>query len=113
LEQAVVNLIDNAIKYSASGQTVAVEAEQTDMEMVISVRDEGCGISREHLPRIFERFYRVDKARSREQGGTGLGLAIVKHIALVHGGSLSVRSAVGRGSTFHLRLPAAPVAART
>jgi two-component system, OmpR family, phosphate regulon sensor histidine kinase PhoR len=72
---------------------------------VISVRDEGPGIPREHLPRLFERFYRVDKARSRDLGGTGLGLAIVKHITQAHGGSVSVDSVVGRGSTFRIHLP--------
>jgi two-component system phosphate regulon sensor histidine kinase PhoR len=72
---------------------------------VITVGDQGVGISREHLPRLFERFYRVDKARSRDLGGTGLGLSIVKHIAQVHGGSVSVDSLVGRGSTFRIHLP--------
>ena len=73
--------------------------------LVIDVRDQGVGIPHNHLDRIFERFYRVDKARSRERGGTGLGLAIVKHIAQVHGGQVSVTSTVGQGSTFTLRLP--------
>ena len=72
---------------------------------MITVADQGVGISREHLPRLFERFYRVDKARSRDLGGTGLGLSIVKHIAQVHGGSVSVDSVVGRGSTFRIHLP--------
>ena len=72
---------------------------------MITVTDQGVGISREHLPRLFERFYRVDKARSRDLGGTGLGLSIVKHIAQVHGGSVSVDSLVGRGSTFRIHLP--------
>ena len=72
----------------------------------MSVQDEGIGIPQEHLPRLFERFYRVDKARSRERGGTGLGLAIVKHIAQVHGGQVSVVSTLGEGSTFTLHLPA-------
>lgn len=105
LEQAVVNLIDNAIKYSDSGKTVHVEAAETDSETIIAVRDEGCGIAKEHLPRLFERFYRVDRARSRELGGTGLGLAIVKHIANVHGGQVTVESTLGKGSTFTLHLP--------
>jgi two-component system, OmpR family, phosphate regulon sensor histidine kinase PhoR len=105
LEQAVINLLDNAVKYSPAGQTVRLEAERTETEVVIRVTDHGCGISREHLPRIFERFYRVDKARSRKLGGTGLGLAIVKHIAQVHGGRADVESAVGRGSVFSLHLP--------
>jgi len=105
LEQAVINLIDNAIKYSPAGQTIYVEAAGTESEVVIRVRDCGCGISREHLPRIFERFYRGDKARSRKLGGSGLGLAIVKHIAQVHNGRATVESTVGRGSTFSIHLP--------
>jgi two-component system phosphate regulon sensor histidine kinase PhoR len=106
LEQAVVNLIDNAIKYSLAEAKVLVTACGDDRETVICVKDEGCGIEARHLPRLFERFYRVDKARSREQGGTGLGLAIVKHIALAHQGTVAVESTVGRGSTFSIRLPA-------
>jgi len=105
LEQAVINLLDNAIKYSPTGQTVHLEANLAETEVVISVRDHGCGISREHLPRIFERFYRVDKARSRKLGGTGLGLAIVKHIAQVHRGAATVESVIGQGSTFFIHLP--------
>lgn len=106
LEQAVTNLIDNAIKYSAAGQQILIQAHRDPMDVVIKVQDRGCGIPREHLPRIFERFYRVDKARSRELGGTGLGLAIVKHIVQAHGGRATVKSAVGEGSTFSLHLPA-------
>ena len=111
LEQAVVNLVDNAVKYSGEGQTVHVEAARidaglTDAEVVIRVRDHGCGIGPEHLPRLFERFYRVDKARSRKLGGTGLGLAIVKHIAQAHGGRATADSTPGVGSTFCLYLPA-------
>ncbi len=109
LEQAVVNLIDNAIKYSNDGGTVRVEALQTGNETIISVRDQGCGIEKEHLPRLFERFYRVDKARSRQLGGTGLGLAIVKHIAQAHGGRVAVESIPGKGSTFSIHLPKASV----
>jgi len=105
LEQALVNLLDNAIKYSPEGTTVAVSGDQTASETVVAVSDQGVGISREHLPRLFERFYRVDKARSRDLGGTGLGLSIVKHIAQVHGGTVSVDSIVGRGSTFRIHLP--------
>lgn len=107
LEQAVVNLLDNAIKYSPEGQIVHLEAGQEGQEVVIRVRDYGCGIPPEHLDRIFERFYRVDKARSRKLGGTGLGLAIVKHIALAHGGRVEVQSQVGRGSSFFIYLPIA------
>ena len=105
LEQAVVNLLDNAVKYSPEETTVSVSAAQSERETVITVADQGVGISREHLPRLFERFYRVDKARSRDLGGTGLGLSIVKHIAQVHGGRVSVDSLVGRGSTFRIHLP--------
>jgi len=105
LEQAVVNLVDNAVKYSEPGKSVYVEALRRDGAIVIRVRDEGCGIGEEHLPRIFERFYRVDKGRSREMGGTGLGLSIVKHIAQAHGGTLAVESTLGKGSLFTLTLP--------
>jgi two-component system, OmpR family, phosphate regulon sensor histidine kinase PhoR len=106
LEQAVVNLIDNAVKYSPAGQSITVEALRADEEVLIRVTDRGCGIGPEHLTRIFERFYRVDKARSRELGGTGLGLAIVKHIANSHHGRVTVQSTVGHGSVFTIFLPA-------
>ena len=105
LEQAFVNLIDNAVKYSPPGSRVSVNILRTDVETLVRVTDQGCGISRDHLPRIFERFYRVDTGRSRKLGGTGLGLAIVKHIAQVHQGSVSVESTLGSGSTFTLHLP--------
>ena len=105
LEQAVVNLLDNAVKYSPQGQTVQLEASQENSDIVIRVRDHGGGIAAEHLPRLFERFYRVDKARSRKLGGTGLGLAIVKHIAQSHGGHATVESTPGQGSIFSLHLP--------
>lgn len=105
LEQAIVNLIDNAVKYSGQDQSVQVQAAAADNGIRISVCDEGCGIAAEHLPRIFERFYRVDKARSRQLGGTGLGLSIVRHIALAHGGNVDVASTVGQGSTFTITLP--------
>ena len=108
LEQAIVNLVDNAINYSEAGSAVEVDARLVDGRLVIRVRDEGRGIEATHLPRLFERFYRVDKARSRSLGGTGLGLAIVKHIAGAHGGSVDVASAPGKGSTFTLVLPAEP-----
>lgn len=106
LEQAVINLIDNAMKYSEPGKTVTVRAWHDDDDIKIEVADQGCGIEKKHLERLFERFYRVDKARSRRMGGTGLGLAIVKHIALAHGGGVSVRSTLGRGSSFTISLPA-------
>jgi two-component system phosphate regulon sensor histidine kinase PhoR len=105
LEQAVVNLLDNAINYSEPEKSIWVEADTTPQEILIQVRDEGCGIEKHHQERLFERFYRVDKARSRKQGGTGLGLAIVKHIMEAHGGSVSLESQLGRGSTFTLHLP--------
>ncbi|MCC6154664.1 MAG: PAS domain-containing protein [Candidatus Hydrogenedentes bacterium] len=107
LQTAVENLLDNAVKYSPEGSDVLVTAARVNGLVVISVRDEGCGIERQHLPRIFERFYRVDKARSRKLGGTGLGLAIVKHVVRVHGGQTSVESAPQKGSTFSIHLPEA------
>ena len=105
VEQAAANLIDNAIKYSEAGGKVQVAASVRKGRVEISVRDEGCGIEAKHLGHIFERFYVTDKARSRKLGGTGLGLAIVKHIAQVHGGSVSVESAAGNGSTFTISIP--------
>ncbi|TVQ31445.1 MAG: PAS domain-containing protein [Phycisphaeraceae bacterium] len=112
VEQAAANLVSNAIKYSPEGTRVVISAmavpatHDTPAMIEVTVMDEGPGIAQEHLERIFERFYRVDKARSREQGGTGLGLAIVKHIALVHGGRVEAESAIGKGSNFRLLLPA-------
>jgi two-component system phosphate regulon sensor histidine kinase PhoR len=105
LEQAVVNLVDNAIKYSSEGAKVEVAASANLAEIVIQVKDNGPGIPKEHLPRIFERFYRVDKSRSRDAGGTGLGLAIVKHIVVAHHGSVSVESEPGKGTVFAIRIP--------
>jgi two-component system phosphate regulon sensor histidine kinase PhoR len=106
LEQAVINLVDNALKYSDPGGMVRLTAERDSGEIVIRVSDDGVGIEADHLPRLFERFYRVDKARSRKLGGTGLGLSIVKHIVQAHDGSIAVESAPGVGSTFTIRLPA-------
>lgn len=105
LEQGVVNLIDNAIKYSGERDKVDIRAETKNGHVVISVIDHGSGIPPEHLPRLFERFYRVDKGRSRQLGGSGLGLAITKHIALAHGGEISVKSELGQGSTFSIAIP--------
>ncbi len=107
LEQAVINLLDNAIKYSEPHGIVTIRATQAAPEVMIIVEDSGCGIPREHLPRLFERFYRVDKARSRKLGGTGLGLAIAKHIVHAHQGNISVDSVPGKGSTFSIMLPMA------
>ncbi|HMK35933.1 MAG TPA: ATP-binding protein [Desulfomonilaceae bacterium] len=105
LEQAILNLVDNAIKYSDPGKTVTIEALSTPRETVIKVGDQGCGIPKEHLNRIFERFYRVDKARSRKIGGTGLGLSIVRHIINAHNGKITVESSPGKGSVFSIFLP--------
>jgi two-component system phosphate regulon sensor histidine kinase PhoR len=102
----VSNLIDNAIKYTPEGGRVRVSARAAGDEVVIEVADSGIGIPAEDLPRIFERFYRVDKSRSREMGGTGLGLSIVKHVVQVHGGIVDVESTVGKGTTFRVKLPA-------
>lgn len=105
-EQAAVNLIDNAVKYSPEGSTIAISCEKTeDSEIAIHFKDHGIGIPKQHLDRLFERFYRVDTARSRKMGGTGLGLAIVKHIIQVHDGRISVESTPGAGSTFSIFLP--------
>lgn len=106
MEQAAVNLLDNAIKYSPPESSIHVTAEQQENDIVIRFEDQGIGIASKHLPRLFERFYRVDKARSRKMGGTGLGLAIVKHIVQAHGGDVAVSSVQGRGSVFTIRLPA-------
>lgn len=105
LVQAVTNLLNNAIKYSPRGSAVEVRLDVEEQRAAISVRDQGPGIEARHQERLFERFYRVDKARSRELGGTGLGLAIVKHISLSMGGEVSVDSTPGQGSVFRIRLP--------
>jgi heavy metal sensor kinase len=107
LRQAVVNLADNAIKYSAKRTCVSIATGSRDDEVFMEVRDEGPGLAEEHHERVFERFYRVDRSRSREMGGTGLGLSLVKWTAEVHGGRVELDSAEGRGSTFRLVLPAA------
>ena len=105
LEQALVNLLDNAVKYSDTGGTIHISVTEESGSVTIAVRDHGVGINKKHLPRLFERFYRVDKARSRQLGGTGLGLAIVKHVVQAHGGRISVESTPGEGSTFSIHLP--------
>jgi two-component system phosphate regulon sensor histidine kinase PhoR len=106
LERLLLNLLDNAVKYNGAGGTVWLAIRRDGDQVVVEVRDTGIGIPAEHLPRIFERFYRVDRARSREGGGTGLGLAIVKHVAQLHGGRVEVESEPGKGSTFRVLLPA-------
>jgi two-component system phosphate regulon sensor histidine kinase PhoR len=105
LEQAVTNLLDNALKYSGADSEVVIRAASSPEGVTIAVSDRGVGIEAEHLPRLFERFYRVDKARSRKVGGTGLGLAIVKHIVSAHRGRVTVESEPGQGSTFTIHLP--------
>lgn len=105
LEQAVVNLVDNAVKYSPAGEPVRIIGSAAGKHVFIGVSDRGCGIPISEHERIFERFYRVDKARSRKLGGTGLGLSIVKHIALAHNGTVRLESSPGHGSTFIIELP--------
>ncbi len=107
LEQAVVNLLDNAISHSPEGGEVTLAVEAEPDGIVIRVTDHGPGIDPVHHPRLFERFYRVDSGRASKDGGTGLGLAIVKHVALAHGGRVSVQSAPGRGASFRIHLPTA------
>jgi two-component system phosphate regulon sensor histidine kinase PhoR len=104
-ENALTNLIDNAVKYSDEGKTVKIMAKETSSDLLISVEDQGIGIPSMEHQRIFERFYRVDKGRSRKMGGTGLGLAIVKHVMNIHKGSIELSSVPGRGSCFSLRVP--------
>jgi len=106
LHSAMFNLIGNAVRYTPPDKTIRVALQmQADGGVIFSVRDEGVGIAAEHLPRVTERFYRVDRSRSRDTGGTGLGLAIVKHVAQRHGGELSISSVLGAGSTFTVRFP--------
>ncbi len=105
LDQVVVNLLDNANKYTPPGGTITVLWDEGGDDTILTVRDTGPGIPLEHQPRLFERFYRVDKGRSRAEGGTGLGLAIVKHIVQRHGGTVTVESKIGRGAQFICRFP--------
>jgi two-component system phosphate regulon sensor histidine kinase PhoR len=106
LEQVLVNLLDNAIKYGRNGGKVVISAIETDQgDVQFSVKDDGIGIPKDDLPRIFERFYRVDKGRSQELGGTGLGLSIVKHLVQAHRGRVWAESQLGEGSTFYFTLP--------
>lgn len=104
-KQMIINLVDNAVKYTGQGGTVEINLSFENEKARISIKDNGIGIPGEHIPRLFERFYRVDKARSRSLGGTGLGLAIVKHILLMFKGEIKVKSKVGEGTTFTIYLP--------
>jgi len=110
LFSALSNLVSNAIRYTPLGGLVHVTFSQTDDQLTISVKDTGPGIASEHLPRLTERFYRIDQSRSRETGGTGLGLAITKHVMQRHGGELQIQSELGKGSTFNLNFPASRLA---
>ena len=105
LEQALINLVENAIKYSDPKSLVSLSLEKQVDQFIIGVRDQGFGIESKHHERIFERFYRIDVARSRKLGGTGLGLSIVKHIIQAHQGTVSVTSTPGEGSTFLIKIP--------
>ena len=110
LRQVVDNLLDNAIKYTPQGGTVWLRLVENGDSAILEVRDTGVGLEPQHQQRIFERFYRVDRSRSRELGGTGLGLSIVKHVALAHNGNVSVQSTPGEGSTFRVEIPVDPTA---
>lgn len=105
LREVFDNLLDNAVKYSGNGSAIRLASERRNSEVILTVSDSGVGIGREDLPRIFERFYRADKARSREFGGTGLGLSIVKHIVQLHGGRVEAESELGKGTTIRVVLP--------
>ncbi len=110
LVRALTNLLDNAVRYSDPDQQIVISVDQLESGVSITVKDDGVGIPRTELERVFERFYRVDRARSRESGGTGLGLAIVRHVAQNHGGRVIVESKPGEGSSFSMHLPSAPSA---
>jgi signal transduction histidine kinase len=111
VHQVLFNLLDNAVRFTPAGGEVTVAAQRENGSVHISVADTGVGIAPEHLPRLFERFYRVDPARSREDGGTGIGLAIARSVVEAHGGHIRAESQLGRGSTFTFDLPAALAAA--
>jgi len=108
LEQMFMNLMDNAVKYTEKGGVFISVKKVREQKVCIEIQDTGIGIPKEHLPRIFERFYVVDKSRSRSFGGTGLGLSIVRHIVLLHNGSIDVESSPGSGTTFSITLPVNP-----
>ncbi len=105
LEQVFINLLDNAITYSQQGGKIKIDIKKEESVLYASIQDDGCGISSEHHSRLFERFYRVNKSRSRQKGGTGLGLAIVKHIIQAHNGKINIKSEVGKGAKFHFIIP--------
>jgi signal transduction histidine kinase len=105
LRQLLLNILDNAIRYTPRGGEISVSVQAEGEMAVVSISDTGIGIPSEDLPHIFERFYRVDRARSRSEGGSGLGLAIAKHIAEIHGGRIEIESELGTGSTFRVYLP--------
>jgi len=111
LRQVLTNLFDNALRHTPPGGRITVSLEPAPGGVTVSVADTGSGIAPEHLPRIFERFYRADPGRSREEGGTGLGLAIVKHLVEAHGGRVEAHSTLGKGTTIRLFFPEAEVAA--
>jgi two-component system, OmpR family, phosphate regulon sensor histidine kinase PhoR len=111
LRQVLTNLLDNALRHTPPGGRITVSLESAPGGVTVSVADTGSGIAPEHLPRIFERFYRADPGRSREEGGTGLGLAIVKHLVEAHGGRVEAQSTLGRGTTIRMFFPEAEVAA--
>jgi signal transduction histidine kinase len=108
----LLNILDNAIRYTPTGGQVTLSCRRSNANIEICIRDTGPGIAPEHLPRVFDRFYRVDRGRSRVQGGSGLGLAIAQSIAQLHGGQISVESVVGHGSTFIVRLPISGIMSR-
>ncbi|MGC8605263.1 MAG: sensor histidine kinase, partial [Desulfomonilaceae bacterium] len=105
-EQALSNLVDNAIKYSGPESDVLVSAKRVNEEVIIEVKDKGCGIPSDQLQRIFERFFRVDRARTRAKGGAGLGLSIARHIINLHSGTIEASSGIGQGSVFTIHIPA-------
>lgn len=105
LERLIINLLDNAVKYNRQGGLVTANLADMNGDIILEASDSGIGVPPNSLNRVFERFYRVDKGRSREEGGTGLGLAIVKHVAQLHGGRVEVESKLGEGSTFRVYLP--------
>jgi signal transduction histidine kinase len=112
LKQVVVNLLDNAIKYTSSGGSIQLNVTRQNGHAILDVTDTGIGIPPEAVPHVFERFFRVDKARSRDEGGAGLGLSIVKSICTAHGAEVQVESAVGKGSRFRIQLPLAKAGGR-